>query len=111
MEKFLFCICCKARLSSIACEAVAQHLEQLSIHREGLLRERSRIEAMVEYAAAYQEEARAGLVLARMQPGDYTPARLDDVLTRLRSHAQERQVARSTARELAQISPPLQTNA
>ena len=46
-----------------------------------------------------------------MQPGDYIPARLDDVLTRLRSHSAEQLVARNTARELARISPPLQTNA
>jgi hypothetical protein len=45
-----------------------------------------------------------------MKPGDYTPASLDDVLTRLRTHSQEQQVARSTAREVAQIAP-LQTSA
>jgi hypothetical protein len=59
----------------------------------------------VEYAAAYQEEARAGLVLARMKPGDYTPASLDDVLNRLRMHSHEQLVARSTAREVAHIAP------
>ena len=90
--------------------AAAQHLEQLVGHRGTLALERDRIDALVEYAAAYQEEARAGLVLARMKPGDYIPARLDDVLTRLRSHSQEQLVARNTARELARIAPPLQAN-
>jgi hypothetical protein len=85
--------------------AAAQHLERLSSHRQSLLQERCRIEAMVEYAAAYQEEARAGLVLARMKPGDYTPASLDDVLNRLRMHSHEQLVARSTAREVAHIAP------
>ncbi len=90
--------------------AAASHLERLVSHREGLALERDRIAALVEYAAAYQEEARAGLVLARMQPGDYLPARLDDVLSRLRSHSREQLVARDTARELSRIAPPLQTN-
>lgn len=86
--------------------AAAQHLEQLTRHREGLAVERQRVAALVEYAAAYQEEARGGLILARMQPGDYVPARLDDVLGRLRAHAQERLVQRRTAREVAQLVSP-----
>jgi len=90
------------------CVAAAQHLETLRSHREGLTQERSRIAALVEYAAAYQEEARAGLVLARMQPGDYIPARLDDVLGRLRAHAQEQRAARDTARELTRLADPTQ---
>ncbi|MFT5686838.1 MAG: hypothetical protein ACI8RZ_007795 [Myxococcota bacterium] len=90
--------------------AAAQHLEKLVSHRQSLTLERDRIAALVEYAAAYQEEARAGLVLARMQPGDYIPARLDDVLGRLRSHSQEQLVARNTAREMSRIAAPLQTN-
>ncbi|MDG1480900.1 MAG: hypothetical protein P8R54_14990 [Myxococcota bacterium] len=88
------------------CVAAAGHLEKLRSHREGLAQERNRVAALVEYAAAYQEEARAGLVLARMQPGDYIPARLNDVLGRLRAHAQAQRAARDTARELAGFAHP-----
>ena len=83
--------------------ATARHLEQLMSHRDGLSLERQRLDALVEYAAAYQEEARAGLILARLQPGDHTPARLSDVLHKLRSHSHAQIVQRRTARELAQL--------
>jgi hypothetical protein len=84
--------------------ATAQHLEQLSQHRDDLVLERQRLGALVEYAAAYQEEARAGLVLARLQPGEHTPARLDEVLQKLRSHSNAKDVQRRTARELARLT-------
>ncbi|MEL6347710.1 MAG: hypothetical protein AAFV53_31685 [Myxococcota bacterium] len=83
--------------------AAAGHLQQLAGHRDALILERQRMAALVEYAAAYQEEARAGLVLARLQPGDYVPARLDDVLTRLRNHSQKQIAERKTVREMALI--------
>jgi hypothetical protein len=83
--------------------AAARHLEQLAQHRLDLILERQRLAALVDYAGAYQEEARAGLVLARLQPGDHTPARLEDVLQKLRSHSNAQIVQRRTARELAQL--------
>ncbi len=81
-------------------QATAQHLDKLDAHRQALARERDRSEAMREYASAFLEEARAGLALAQVQPGDHVPERLGDVLTRLRSHAAERDAHRRTAREL-----------
>lgn len=86
--------------------AAARHLEQLAAHRESLILERRRLAALVDYAAAYQEEARAGLLLARLQPGEQTPGRLDDVLHRLRSHAHAQIIQRRTARELARLPAP-----
>lgn len=86
--------------------AAARHLEQLSGHRRNLILERKRLAALVDYAGAYQEEARAGLVLARLQPGDQTPGRLDDVLHRLRSHSHAQIIQRRTARELARLPAP-----
>ena len=80
--------------------ATAKHLEQLLGHRDTLARERSRTNALAEYAGAYLEEARAGLALARIQPGAHTPERLDDVLGRLRSYSAERAARRRTAQEI-----------
>ena len=83
--------------------ATATHLERLAEHLDALVLERQRLIALIDYAAAYQEEARAGLVLARLKPGDYTPPRLDDVLTRLRSHSQRQLAQRATVREVAPL--------
>ena len=76
------------------------HLERLLEHRDTLLLERARTESLQEYALACLEEARAGLSLARLQPGDHTPESLDAVLDKLRRHAAESGARRATAREL-----------
>ena len=83
--------------------ATAAHLEQLARHHDALLVERQRLVALIDYASAYQEEARAGLVLSRLKPGDYTPLQLDDVLQRLRDHAQHQRAQQHTAREVAPL--------
>lgn len=83
--------------------ATAGHLSQLQEHRAALVMERQRTQSLVDYASAYLEEARAGLALARVQPGDQSPARLDDVLGKLRTYARERDAHRRTARELGAL--------
>lgn len=85
-------------------EATARHLGQLQRHRASLARERERTEALSEYASAFLEEARAGLALAQVQPGEHTPERLGDVLGRLRAHAAERDAHRATAREVSSLA-------
>lgn len=84
--------------------ATAERLDQLLEHRAALAGERHRTAALVEYAAAFLEEARAGLALARAQPGAHTPAGLDDVLDRLREHGADGEARRRSARELARIA-------
>jgi len=85
-------------------QATARHLAQLASHRDSLLLERGRTAALAEYASAYLEEARAGLALARVQPGEVVPDRLGDVLGRLRSHAQAGDARRRTAREVEALA-------
>lgn len=80
--------------------AAAHHLERLLEHRAQIELERTRTEALADYALAYLEEARAGLALARDLPGDAMPEGLADVLTRLRGYADEGHARRKTAREL-----------
>ncbi len=80
--------------------ATAQHLARLLEHREAIDVEIGRNEALVDYALAFLEEARAGLAVARQLPGDTMPERLDEVLTRLRTHAEEGDARRQSAREL-----------
>lgn len=106
-----------ARIAGLAAEAAAaedaftadrklatvRHLERLLEHVRALGEERSRTAALADYAHAYLEEARAGLALAHLQPGDHTPPGLDDVLGRLRSHGEERDAHRRTAREMAAV--------
>jgi hypothetical protein len=83
--------------------ATVKHLEKLLQHVRGLGEERARNAALADYAGAYLEEARAGLALAHLQPGDHTPPGLDDVLGRLRAHGEERDARRRTAREMAAV--------
>ena len=66
--------------------------------------ERQRTEALVDYALAFLEEARAGLAIARELPGEASPDRLPEVLGRLRDHATEGDVRRRTNREMGKIS-------
>jgi len=80
--------------------ATAEHLERLLRHVRELREERTRNAALSDYASAYLEEARAGLALAQLQPGDRPPRGLRDVLSRLRSHGAERDARRRTAREV-----------
>lgn len=83
--------------------ATVRHLERLLEHVHGLVEERGRTAALADYAGAYLEEARVGLALAHLQPGDHTPPGLDDVLGRLRSHGEEQDAHRRTAREVAAV--------
>lgn len=83
--------------------ATATHLERLLEHRQLIEVERRRTEALVEYALAFLEEARAGLAVAQQLPGETVPDRLPEVLHRLRDHARDGDVRRRTARELGQI--------
>jgi hypothetical protein len=83
--------------------ATAKHLEQILRHREQVELERRRTESLQEYALAYLEEARMGLVLARSLPGERSPDRLDEVLTRLRAHAKDGDNRRRTAREVQKV--------
>ncbi|MCA9567098.1 MAG: hypothetical protein KC656_04610 [Myxococcales bacterium] len=80
--------------------ATAQHLSRLLEHRKAIDVEIGRNEALVDYALAFLEQARAGLAVARQLPGDAMPDRLDEVLTRLRAHAEEGEVRRQSAREV-----------
>ena len=80
--------------------ATAEHLERLLLHVRELREERARNAALSDYASAYLEEARAGLALAQLHPGDHTPRGLRDVLSRLRSHGADRDARRRTAREV-----------
>lgn len=76
------------------------HLSRLLDHRGAIALERARTESLQEYALAYLEEARAGLSLARVLPGERTPEALGTVLDKLRSHAAEGGARRQTAREI-----------
>ena len=78
-------------------------LDVLARHREQVELERRRTESLQEYALAYLEEARMGLVLARALPGERSPDRLDEVLTRLREHAKDGDNRRRTAREVQKV--------
>ena len=84
--------------------ATAEHLERLLQHVRELREERARNAALSEYASAYLEEARAGLALAQLQPGDHTPRGIGDVLYRLRNHGADRDARRRTAREVGVIA-------
>jgi hypothetical protein len=81
-------------------KAAVEHLNQTKEHRHALSVERDRTSALLDYALAFLEEARAGLAVARIQPGHEIPERLHDVLGRLRSYAHERNVERTTAAEV-----------
>lgn len=83
--------------------ATATHLERLLDHRALIGVERNRTEALVDYALAFLEEARAGLAVARELPGEAVPDRLPEVLHRLRDHAREGDARRRTAREVGSM--------
>ena len=84
-------------------QATVAHLERLLEHRELIRVEGRRNEALVDYALAFLEEARAGLAVARRLPSESLPDRLPEVLERLRSQAQEGDARRRTARELSTL--------
>lgn len=85
-------------------EATVRHLEQLAAHRDALRLEQQRTSALIDYALAFLEQARAGLALARVRPGEGMPERLGDVLTRLRSQTAEGDARRRTARQLTPLA-------
>lgn len=84
-------------------QATATHLRRLLDHREAIAKEHHRTEALVDYALAFLEEARAGLAVAQTLPGESSPDRLREVLHRLRTHAADGNARRATARELQQM--------
>ncbi len=84
--------------------ATAEHLKRLLEHRDAIRVERGRTEALVDYALAFLEEARAGLAVARELPGEAIPDRLPEVLGRLRTQARDGDARRRTARELDRLS-------
>ena len=79
--------------------ATVEHLRRLLVHREKIDLERRRTEALVDYALAFLEEARAGLAISRELPGEWAPERLDEVLERLRSHADRGTARRQSMRD------------
>ncbi len=81
-------------------QATAQHLQRLLQHRVTLEVERGRTDALVHYALAFLEEARASLALARPLPGEDAPDRLPEVLQRLRIDAAAGLARRSAAMEV-----------
>lgn len=81
-------------------QATAQHLQRLLQHRATLEIERGRTDALVHYALAFLEEARASLALARPLPGEDAPDRLPEVLQRLRVDAAAGLARRSAAMEI-----------
>jgi len=84
-------------------QATAHHLNRLLEHRGAIEVERGRTEAVVDYALAFLEEARASLAMARTLPGEAMPDRLSEVLGRLRSQAKEGDARRRTAREMSKM--------
>ncbi len=84
-------------------QATAGHLRRLLEHRAALAVERTRTDALVGYALAFLEEARAGLALARRLPGEAAPDRLPEVLQRLRTHAADGDARRRTQREIDRL--------
>jgi hypothetical protein len=83
--------------------ATATHLRRMLSHTEAIRVERQRTEALVEYALAFLDEARVGLVIASELPGEAGPDRLDEVLGRLRTQAAGGEARRQTRRELGAI--------
>lgn len=84
-------------------QGTARHLDRMLAHRDTLQTERARTAALQDYALAYLEEARAGLAVARVHPGEETPERLDVVLEKLRAHAAERGARRLAGREVERV--------
>lgn len=80
--------------------AAAEHLGALLRHRDALQAERARTAALADYAAAWLEEARAGLALAALSGTELAPSGLGDVLDRLRGHARDGGARRHAAWEL-----------
>lgn len=83
--------------------ATAAHLRRMMQHGEALRMERQRTEALVDYALAYIDEARVGLVIASELPGEAGPHRLNEVLGRLRAQAAGGEARRQTRRELSSL--------
>lgn len=90
-------------------QATAEHLKRLLEHRAAIAVERGRTDALVEYALAFLEEARAGLAVARELPGEAIPDRLPEVLGRLRTQARDGDARRRTVRELDRLDKQTKT--
>lgn len=85
--------------------ATVTHLRRLLGHRQTLTIESQRAGALVSYAVAFLEEARAGLAIGRHLPGEAAPARLHEVLGRLRAHSAAGTARRQTEREMVALDP------
>jgi len=83
--------------------ATTAHLRRLLGHRQTLEMESERARALMDYALAFLEEAKAGLAVGRHLPGEAAPARLGEVLERLRHHSREGSVRRQTQREMVAL--------
>ena len=83
--------------------ATIGHLQRLLAHGTAIGIEKTRTEALVDYAIAFLEEARAGLAISRQLPGEAHPDRLPEVLGRLRAHAADGDARRRTMHELKQL--------
>lgn len=79
--------------------ATETHLRRLLEHHAEMIQEANRTASLVDYALAFLEESRAGLILGRLRPGADTPE-LGEVLHRLRGHATTRAAVTRTRREL-----------
>lgn len=85
-------------------QATADHLRRLLDHRKAIAVEWRRNLALVDYALAFLEEARAGLTVAREMPGEQFPNRLPEVLHRLRNASEEGDARRRTVREMEKMT-------
>ena len=81
--------------------ATLSQLNRLSAHLDRIRIERERALALVDFALVNLEEARAQLVLARLQPGAHAPPSVHEVLTRLRAWSQQQEAEQSSLREMA----------
>ena len=81
-------------------QATLRHLELMERHRDALALERQRTESLLEYAMATLAEARAGLAFTRKGSTGPAPEGLDQVLARLRAHADDEAARRDSLREL-----------
>ncbi len=84
-------------------QGTAEHLSRLLEHRDSLVRERARVASLQDYALAYLEEARAGLAVARVLPGERSPEQLGMVLDKLRSHAAAGDARRRAVHEMERV--------
>jgi hypothetical protein len=84
--------------------ATESHLRLLLEHKEAMELERRRSGSLVEYALAFLEEAQAALGLAMQTASQSRPARLSEVLLRLRTYSRDEMVRKQTLQEVSHLS-------